>query len=404
MKPALLAVVSLAALAAAASPPARAAGDCVQASELSLNGVPLRASRPDVLQRLGRPVGEWKERLDRHLDHLVYPGLDVRIREDGSVESLLARSDRHSLPSGVRVGLPWKEVWAKQGLTDDGDARPGIFVAIPICGESSGTAFLQFGFGRDLRLVQIEIGVSPSADDAPTIADYDAEASCQPFPWSRGPLEYIAMLRKHRRRVHKIDEAPAGWVKESDLPALVALLKDGRPCAGTQRFGEPLIIKEHSSVDREARFLIEAFREDEFPPGAESLLGAPDEAEILAWWDEWRRSKPILPWPKGEAGLAVGSTYETDFKFSAAMLQWRPVAGFSLPAGQTGAVDWVAPKDLFPLQEPNDVRDAKLVESWDPVRVTFRVVSQETQATNDGKESVRYRCRALRVSRSSWRR
>jgi hypothetical protein len=401
MKPALLAVASLAALAAAASPPARAAGECVQASELSLSGVSLRASRRDVLQRLGRPVGEWKERLDRHLDHLVYPGLDVRIREDGSVESLLARSARHSLPSGVRVGLPWKEVWAKQGLTDDVDARPGIFVTIPLCGESYGTAFLQFGFGRDLRLVRIEIGVSPSADDAPSIADSHAEESCEPFPWSKGPLEYLAMLRKHRRRDHKIDEAPAGWVKESDLPALVALLKDGSPCAGTQRFGEPLIIREHSSVDREARFLIEAFRNDKFPPAAESLLGAPTDAEVLAWWDEWRKSKPILPWPKNEAGLAVGSTYETDFRFSAAMLQWRPVAGFPLPGGRTGAVEWVNPKDLFPLEEPTGTHDAGFVESWDPVRVTFRLVSQETKASPGGGESVLYRCRALRVS--SWR-
>jgi hypothetical protein len=403
MKPALLVVVSLTALAAAVSPPARADNACVQPGELALNGVPLRADRRDVLQRLGRPVGEWKERLDRHLDHLVYPGLDVRIREDGSVESLLARSDRYSLPSGVRVGLPWKEVWAQQGLTDDGDARPGTFVMIPLCGDSYGTGFLQFGFGRDLRLARIEIGVSPSAEDAPAIADSEAEASCQPFPWPQGPLEYVEMLRKHGRRVHKTDEAPAGWVKESDLPALVALLKDGRPCAGTQRFGEPMTITEHSSVDREARFLIKGFREDEFPPSADSLLGAPGEAEILAWWDEWQRSKPILPWPKVEAGLAVGSTYETDFRFSAAMLQWRPVAGFPLPEGRTGAVDWVNPQDLFPLGEPTDARDAGLVESWEPVRVTFRVVSQETQATPDGKEQVRYHCRALRVSRSSWR-
>src|SRR5436305_2634517 len=230
MKPALLAVVSLAALAAAASPPARAAGECVEASELSLNGVPLRTSRRDVLQRLGRPVGEWKERLDRHLDHLVYPGLDVRIREDGSVESLLARSARYSLPSGVRVGLPWKEVWAKQGLRGDVDARRGRFVTIPLCGGFYGTVFLQFGFGRDLRLVRIEIGVSPSADDAPSLAEEREEANGEPFPWSKGPLEYIAMLRKHRRRIHKVDDkAPAGWVKESDLPALVPLLQGGRP-------------------------------------------------------------------------------------------------------------------------------------------------------------------------------
>src|SRR3954464_11842256 len=74
MKPALLVVVSLTALAAAVSPPARADNACVQPGELALNGVPLRADRRDVLQRLGRPVGEWKERLDRHLDHLVYPG------------------------------------------------------------------------------------------------------------------------------------------------------------------------------------------------------------------------------------------------------------------------------------------------------------------------------------------
>ncbi|PYQ66529.1 MAG: hypothetical protein DMF53_03445 [Acidobacteria bacterium] len=402
MKPALLAVVSLAALAAAASPPARAAGECVEASELSLNGVPLRTSRRDVLQRLGRPVGEWKERLDRHLDHLVYPGLDVRIREDGSVESLLARSDRYSLPSGVRVGLPWKEVWPKQGLTDDGDARPGIFVTIPLCGESYGTAFLQFGFGRDLRLVRIEIGVSPSADDAPSLAEEREEANGEPFPWSKGPLEYIAMLRKHRRRIHKVDDkAPAGWVKESDLPALVALLKDGRPCAGTQRTGEPEVFNQRSSVDREARFLIEAFREDEFPPGASSLLGVPTDAEVLAWWDEWRKSKPILPWPKNEAGLAVGSTYETDFRISAATHQWWPVAGFPLPGGRTGAVEWVNPKDLFLLLvEPTGTHDAGFIDSWPPVRVTFRVVSQETKASPGGGEPVLYRCRALRVS--SW--
>ena len=68
-----------------------------------------------------------------------------------------------------------------------------------------------------MPLVSTRYWLSPSADDAPSLAEEREEANGEPFPWSKGPLEYIAMLRKHRRRIHKVDDkAPASYRAQVD--------------------------------------------------------------------------------------------------------------------------------------------------------------------------------------------
>ena len=396
MKSAFLAAAPLFLLGLSGGPLPLRAADCVQRSELSLGGVPLGAGRRDVLKRLGRPLGQWEERLDRHLDHLVYPGLEARIGRQGTVESLAARSSRYGSPSGVRVGQSWEEVRAILGLAPYPELQPGIPFAINLCKASEPDAFMTLAFDRGFRFARIEVQVYPPDEFTGSFADrHEEEARSEPFPWSKGPLEYLAMLQEHSRRAHLVKSpAPPGWVKESDLPALVAALKDGRTCATTQRANEAGVITTHSSVSREARFLIEGFREDAFPPAADSSL-MPKESEILAWWAEWLKSQPILPWPAGETGLAVGSTYETDFKFSA---RWKPVEGTPHPE-PAARLEWLNPGDFFPLEGPDGLDDYRTWESWKPIRVTFRVVSREM----GGEHEVIYHCLALRVTRNSWR-
>ena len=76
---------------------------------------------------------------------------------------------------------------------------------------------------------------------------------------------------------------PFGWVEESDLPGLVALLESTEPCANVRSMISSVIIRERSTVGNEAAYLIEGFRKDRYPPGLVSNYPPQDIAETKAW-------------------------------------------------------------------------------------------------------------------------
>ena len=133
------------------------------------------------------------------------------------------------------------------------------------------------------------------------------------FDWEReGPFEFLeALVASYEStcRFHDAEETPTakrlwlvtvrgvrkGWVQEEDLPRLLVQLDDDRPCMGVvMQRSSFLHFGVASNVGNEARFLIEAFRNEEgnlpypgYPPALCSVsprAPAPTARELRDWW------------------------------------------------------------------------------------------------------------------------
>jgi hypothetical protein len=99
-----------------------------------------------------------------------------------------------------------------------------------------------------------------------------------------GPLDLLDLLRTWETDNWTSPILPFGWVKESDLPALVALLDSTEPCANVQSMLSSCIDRTRSTVGNEAAYLIEGYRKDRYPPRLNSTRPFCDIDEIKAWW------------------------------------------------------------------------------------------------------------------------
>lgn len=100
----------------------------------------------------------------------------------------------------------------------------------------------------------------------------------------QGPLDLLGLLQRWEKNSWTSPFMPFGWVKESDLPALVELLDSSDPCANVQSMLSSYIDICRSTVGNEAAFLIEGYRKDRYPPRLNSTRPACDIDEIKAWW------------------------------------------------------------------------------------------------------------------------
>jgi len=103
-------------------------------------------------------------------------------------------------------------------------------------------------------------------------------------PETQGPLDLLELLKTWESADWLAPHFPFGWVKETDLPSLVALLDSTEPCANVRSMVSSVIIRERSTVGNEAAYLIEGFRKDRYPPGLVSNHPLQDIEEIEAWW------------------------------------------------------------------------------------------------------------------------
>lgn len=100
------------------------------------------------------------------------------------------------------------------------------------------------------------------------------------------PQRVLALLKSQTdpHFVLTIAAAEAGWVKERDLPQLIALLDADQPCA-------PVTIV-HSSVwppsttvGEQAALMIQGFRTGKYPPRLNPTpITDENKREIRAWW------------------------------------------------------------------------------------------------------------------------
>jgi hypothetical protein len=103
---------------------------------------------------------------------------------------------------------------------------------------------------------------------------------------SQGPLELLDLLKTLGSSYWEAPILPFGWVKESDLPALIELLDSVEPCANVQNMLSSFIDAKRSTIGNEAAYLIEGFRKDQYPPRLNSTRPFCDSEEIKKWWEE----------------------------------------------------------------------------------------------------------------------
>lgn len=102
----------------------------------------------------------------------------------------------------------------------------------------------------------------------------------------QGPLDLLDILRSWPTPVWLAPMMPPGWIEESDVPALIALLDSEEPCANVQSMLSSFIDTTRSTVGREAAYLIAGFRHDHYPPGLNSTRYDLDADEIRRWWKQ----------------------------------------------------------------------------------------------------------------------
>ena len=100
------------------------------------------------------------------------------------------------------------------------------------------------------------------------------------------PFDLLDLLKRWDSNFWVSPIPPFGWVKESDLPALVELLDSSEPCASVQSMLSSLVDTTRSNVGNEAAYLIEGFRNDRYPPRLNSTRPFCDIEEIRKWWEE----------------------------------------------------------------------------------------------------------------------
>lgn len=102
----------------------------------------------------------------------------------------------------------------------------------------------------------------------------------------QGPLDLLDLLKRWDSNYWVSPILPFGWVKESDLSALVELLDSSEPCANVQSMLSSFIDTTRSTVGNEAAYLIEGYRKDRYPPRLNSTRPFCDIEEIKKWWEE----------------------------------------------------------------------------------------------------------------------
>lgn len=102
---------------------------------------------------------------------------------------------------------------------------------------------------------------------------------------TQGPLDLLELLKRSPRPLWHAPVLPQGWIRESDLPDLIALLDSSERCANVTQMTSSVLINEWSTVGNEAAFLIEGYRQGVYPPGLVSVRPGPDIEAIKAWWE-----------------------------------------------------------------------------------------------------------------------
>ena len=100
------------------------------------------------------------------------------------------------------------------------------------------------------------------------------------------PAKLLEILKTSGER-YAISRFRLNYVKESDLPRLVALLDSKETCAFIDLSSSSIYYPGKSTVGHEAAYLIEGFWKRYYPTGLTSQQYKPDIAAIKQWYRLW---------------------------------------------------------------------------------------------------------------------
>ena len=91
------------------------------------------------------------------------------------------------------------------------------------------------------------------------------------FDWQHaGPFEFIDQLTSVKTGSYTVLGVHHAWLREDDLPGLIALLDSDERCMSVCRTISSYLDTEGSTVGHEAAFLIEGFNKGIYPPALHS--------------------------------------------------------------------------------------------------------------------------------------
>ena len=112
-----------------------------------------------------------------------------------------------------------------------------------------------------------------------------ADDTCpEQFDFQRhGPVAFLTFLRT-ATTPFSVTGLHKGWLRPSDVPALLDLVSSVEPCAMVVMGSASYVPLERSTVGQEAIFLLDGLRTGTFPPTLHSHAYAPKSRdEILRW-------------------------------------------------------------------------------------------------------------------------
>ena len=104
------------------------------------------------------------------------------------------------------------------------------------------------------------------------------------------PLEFLSLLQTMEHETAQIWPVEHGWVIETDIPKLFALLDSQEKCASViAPDWSPYTEYKPSTVGREAGFLIKFFRMEgipgsEYPVGLGIAMSDEEKEDLRNWW------------------------------------------------------------------------------------------------------------------------
>ncbi|MEM7163888.1 MAG: hypothetical protein AAF581_00405 [Planctomycetota bacterium] len=126
------------------------------------------------------------------------------------------------------------------------------------------------------------------------------------FDWqTNGPLEFLDFLEQGLGQQGEgwppcftISGTHRGWIRESDIPALLSKLDSDAPCLATVKTISSILPREPSTVGNEAAHMIVSYRSEVrgtgyggYPTYLNSTMYETDREELRRWWRDYQREQ-----------------------------------------------------------------------------------------------------------------
>ncbi len=110
------------------------------------------------------------------------------------------------------------------------------------------------------------------------------------FDWeSKSPFDLIILLKNNKTSSYMVARTHKNWVKKKHLTGLVKLIDSSERCANVFSMWSSYLDSNWSTVGNEAAYLIEGYRDGQYPHGLNSTRPKPDRENILKWWQNFRQ-------------------------------------------------------------------------------------------------------------------